>query len=76
MNSSRRHKLKDPAKRSGTSLVFSIEDVIEQTGLCRQTIYNEINAERLRTFMVGRRRLVSYDALMDWIRSREADAAA
>ena len=38
-----------------------------------RTLVREIKAGRLRTFKVGARRLISIDALRDWIRDREAE---
>lgn len=59
-----------------TKIGHSIGEVAELTGLCRQTLYNEINNGALRSFKVGRRRLISPQALHDWVRSREQDTAA
>ena len=53
---------------------LSVPEVMESTGLSRQTVYNEINAGRLRTFKVGRRRLVSPAALADWVAALERQA--
>jgi excisionase family DNA binding protein len=55
---------------------LSVPEVMEATGLSRQSIYNEINDGRLRTFKVGRRRLVSPAALEDWVAALEREAAA
>ncbi len=55
-------------------LTYSINDTIEALGLSRQTVYNEINAGRLRTFRVGKRRMVSDDALQEWVKAREIEA--
>ncbi len=44
-------------------------------GVSRATLYKEIKANRLLTFKVGARRLISIDALRDWIRDREAETA-
>ena len=57
-------------------LVYSITEVMETLRLSRQTVYNEINSGRLRTFNVGRRRMVSAEALRDWVQAREAEATA
>jgi len=54
---------------------FSVDEVIQCTGLSRQTIYNELNAGRLRSFKVGRRRLVSPAALDSWVKKLEGAAA-
>ena len=56
---------------------YAIEEVRQQLGgVSRQTVYNEIAAGRLRTFTIGRRRLVSEQALADYIRLRELEARA
>ncbi len=54
-------------------LTYSINETIEALGLSRQTVYNEINAGRLRSFRVGKRRLVSNDALQEWVKAREIE---
>lgn len=65
-----------PAADRSTSprIAYSIDDVIHLVGLSRQTVYNEINRGRLKTFTVGKRRLVSPDALSGWIARLEQDA--
>ena len=45
---------------------YSVDEVIEMYGVSRQTIYNEINNGNLKTFKVGRRRLVSQGSLEEW----------
>lgn len=47
-------------------------DILRQS---HQTTYNEINAGRLETFKVGRRRYVSQEALLKYIKAREAEAS-
>ncbi len=37
--------------------------------------YEELKAGRLRTFMVGRRRYVSLEAIRDYITAREAESS-
>jgi len=54
---------------------LSIPETAEAAGVGRTTIYNEINAGRLKSYKVGRRRLVSPTALRVWIESREQSAA-
>lgn len=54
---------------------LSVEEVMESTGLSRQTVYNQINSGALRSFKVGRRRLVSPSALQSWVKRLENDAA-
>jgi excisionase family DNA binding protein len=57
------------ADRSGKGYryCYSIPETMEATGLSRQTLYNEINNGRLKTFKVGRRRMVSHAAIELWI---------
>jgi excisionase family DNA binding protein len=55
--------------------VHSVEDFIKTSGLSRATVYKEINEGRLRTFKVGRRRLISEQARRDWIIQSEARTA-
>ena len=59
--------------RETPSLALPIAKAMEATGLGRNSIYEEINAGRLRSFRVGRRRLVSEKAILDWIADREAE---
>lgn len=53
---------------------FTIDAATEVMGLSRPTIYREIQAGRLRTFHVGRRRYVSADAIREYIAAREAES--
>ncbi len=66
----------DPKMRAnpGTVLTYSINDAIDALNLSRQSVYNEINANRLKTYRVGRRRFISAEALSEWVRGREAEA--
>ena len=50
---------------------LSVPEVMDRTGLSRQAVYNEINSGRLKSFKVGRRRLVSPAALNAWVLSLE-----
>ena len=54
-------------------LTYSIEQTMGALNLSRATIYAEINEGRLRTYKVGRRRMVSHDALADWVKARESE---
>lgn len=59
-----------------TKIGYSIAEICTILGVCRDTVYNEINAGRLKTFKVGpRRRFVSQDALQDYVKQREAETA-
>ena len=54
----------------------SITDALSVLKVSRKTLYDEINAGRLRTYKVGRRRFVSADALTEWISTREIESQA
>ena len=58
-----------------TKLVYTIPETGKEANVCRQTIYDEINSGRLKSFKVGRRRLVSGDALRNWITLLEKESA-
>ena len=45
----------------------SIKDIVARTGLSRSTIYEEMDSGRLRSVKVGRRRLITGSALIDYI---------
>lgn len=45
---------------------FSIQDISKIYGISRQTIYNEINSGNLKTFKIGRRRLITLSAIESW----------
>ena len=55
-------------------LSYSIPQAMEELNLSRSRLYQEISTGRLRTYTIGRRRLISHDALKDYIRDREAEA--
>jgi excisionase family DNA binding protein len=65
------HTEPSPAK-----IGYSVADVCKMTGLCRQSIYNQINSGHLRSFKVGKRRLISPQALDEWVIAQEASTAA
>ena len=48
---------------------YSIDEVTKATGLGRTSVYEEIRENRLRSFKVGKRRLVAEDDLKAWIDS-------
>jgi excisionase family DNA binding protein len=45
----------------------SIKDVVVRTRLSRSKVYEEIEAGRLHSVKVGRRRLITESALIDYI---------
>ena len=55
---------------------YSVNEVAQRNGLCRQSIYNEINAGRLRSFKVGKSRRISSEAEEKWIHQSEEEAGA
>lgn len=50
----------------------SVEAVIERLGLGRSKVYEELSSGRLRSVKVGRRRLISESALIDYIELLES----
>ena len=55
---------------------LSIADACRAAGIGRSMLYEEIAAGRLKTFKVGRRRLVSPRALQEWADAKQRAAAA
>ena len=51
-----------------TKLAFSVDEFAEAHGICRATVYKEINEGRLQTMKVGRRRLISEESATSWRR--------
>ncbi len=50
------------------AVAFSLEDAAKAAGgVSRSTIYNEMRAGRLRSKLIGRRRVIPADALRAWI---------
>ncbi len=54
---------------------FDVPGFCQAYNVSRSTFYEETKAGRLRTFAVGRRRLVSYEAAEDWRRLLERESA-
>lgn len=61
----------DPAK---PRLSFNLAEAGEATGLNRNAIYRAIATDELKTFKIGRRRMVSARALQEFIDRKEAEA--
>jgi len=55
---------------------LSIDETAESIGTSRQTVYDLINAGELDSFKIGRRRLISTEAIQRWIRAKEAKEVA
>jgi excisionase family DNA binding protein len=47
----------------------SVKDIVARTGLSRSKVYQEMDSGRLRSVKVGRRRLITESALVDYIDS-------
>ena len=45
---------------------FNVGEGAAILGLSRQTLYNEINSGRLKSFKVGRRRVIPSEAISAW----------
>ena len=63
-------KLLPPAVRQG----YPVPEAAQQIGVSRDMAFKLIASGRLRSFRVGRRRLVSADAIRDFIHAAEAVA--
>ncbi len=53
----------------------SVEAFAKDNDIGRTTVYQEMKKGRLRTFKVGRRRLISGEAGAKWRRKREEETA-
>ena len=61
-----------PERRPDDGVVaYDVAEVLRRLGVTRPTIYRFLNSGELRSFRLGTRRLVSADALADFIRTRE-----
>ncbi len=59
-----------------TKISYSIPEACLVLGICKDTLYDEINSGRIKTFKVGqRRRFISHEAMQQFIRDREAATA-
>ncbi len=54
---------------------YGVEAFGKAHDLGRTTVYEEIKQGRLRTFLVGKRRLISVEAAANWRREREEETA-
>ncbi len=52
----------------------TLEQAAEALGISRRTIYIEIGAGRLQSFTIGRRRLISDEALHRYVEARERES--
>jgi len=54
---------------------YSVNAFAKAHDLGRTTVYEEIKEGRLRTFLVGKRRLISVEAAAEYRRQREEETA-
>lgn len=57
-------------------LSYTVEEAVSATGLNRNAFYRAMSANELRTFKVGRRRMVSAKALQEFIDRKEKESAS
>ncbi len=58
----------------GTRLVYTIPQVRDEMQLGNTKVYEEIKDGRLKAFKVGRRTLVTHDALMAYLKLCEQES--
>jgi len=56
-------------------LGYSVPEFAQMIGLCVDTVYKEINSGRLKSFKVGKRRIISPDACKEYVKQRETETA-
>lgn len=52
-------------------LSMSVKDASDLLGVSRTTLYNEIKEGRIKTFRIAGRRLISRNALQDYLQEQE-----
>lgn len=57
-------------------LAYSVDDVVRLLGTNRSAIYKAISSGQLRSFKIGRRRLISRRAIKEYIRTLEEEEAS
>ncbi len=57
---------------ASNKLAYTISEVAELSSLCRATIYREMESGALASIKVRKRRLVTADALKDWLANAQA----
>lgn len=55
---------------------YPFEEGIELIGLGRTTAFEEAKEGRLRTYWIGRKRFITREALIAYVREREAEVSA
>lgn len=56
-------------------IAYSIDDACRACGIGRSKLYTEIAAGRLKTYKIGRRRLVAPRDLREWLAAYQRTAA-
>jgi len=56
-------------------LSYNVEEALAVTGLNRNAFYRAISTDQIKTFKVGKRRMVSARALREFIEGKEKEAA-
>jgi len=62
------HKL--PPER----FAYGVREAAKAIGICHVTLYERINEGLIKTFLCGRRRLVSRSAILEYIEQQERGA--
>lgn len=57
-------------------LAVSPSDAAKIAGIGRTKLYDEIASSRIRSLKVGKRRLITVEAIKDWLQAREAENAS
>jgi excisionase family DNA binding protein len=57
----------DPLPLTNEAQLFSIDEVMQRLGVGRNTVFNLLGSGELRSVKLGRRRMVSAQALRDFI---------
>ena len=57
-------------------LAVSPADAARLIGIGRTMLYDEIASTRLRSAKIGKRRLITVEAIKDWLQAREAENAS
>ncbi|WP_295925326.1 helix-turn-helix domain-containing protein [uncultured Xanthomonas sp.] len=56
-------------------LSYNVEEALAATGLNRNAFYRAISTDQIKTFKVGKRRMVSARALREFIEARERESS-
>ncbi len=56
--------------------VYRPNEVRGPYGITRDRVFAEIRAGRMRSFIVGRSRFITVEAVEDWIHEREQEAGS